>query len=92
MPFQRPLARSFSASSIRANAPALPGVYGLSNSREWIFIAVTDNIQRSLIEHFEGENASAKTRPTGFVFEVCHSESQQTRCDCLVREYRPSRN
>ena len=89
MPFQKPLARSFTASSIRANAPALPGVYGVSNARNWIYIGYSDNIQRSLIEHLDDQATFARNSPTGFVFEICYSEIQRTRCERLIREYRP---
>ena len=89
MPFQAPLARSFTAASILMNAPALPGVYGVANAREWIYIAATDNIQRSLTEHVQRGAFAPSVRATGFIFEVCYAEHQQTRCDSLIREYRP---
>src|SRR5689334_21940636 len=92
MPFANPLARSFTASSIRMNAPALPGIYGISNSREWIFISASQNIQGSLIEHFSNDQQLRETRPTGFVFEVCYLETQNARCERLIREYSPLRN
>ena len=93
MPFQKILCRNFTASSIRTNSPALPGVYGLSNSREWIFIGMSDNIQRTLLEHLQAEGTAVSRRaPSGFVYEVCYSEQQQSRCDRLIAEYRPACN
>jgi hypothetical protein len=89
MPFGNPVARAFTASSIRANAPALPGVYGISNSREWIFISSTDNIQASLLLHLGVDDALLGRSPSGFLFEVCHFEAQTGRCDRLIREYSP---
>ena len=89
MPFANPLARAFTPSSIRANAPALPGVYGISNRREWIFISTSENIQGSLLNHLRTDASILDREPSGFVFEICHSETQGSRCERLIREYGP---
>ena len=68
----------------------VPGIYGISNAREWIYIGWSDNIQRSLIEHLDEQATRLAGRvPSGFVFEVCSPERQRTRCEHLIREYRP---
>jgi hypothetical protein len=65
-------------------------VYGISNSREWIFIGSTDNIQSALIDHLqERESQLARSRPTGFVFELAWAERQSERRGRLIREYAP---
>ncbi len=89
MPFANPLSRSFTASSIRVNAPTLPGVYGISNAREWIFIGTSGNIQASLMDHLMEDSSVRKRNPAGFVFEVCYPERQAARCERLKCEYGP---
>jgi hypothetical protein len=90
MPFSPPMPRSFTAASVRANAPVLPGVYGISNAREWIYIGQADNIQAALLNHLRGvETPVLDRQPTGFIFEVCELALQPGRLDRLVREYNP---
>lgn len=82
--------RHLTATSVRTNAPASPGIYGLSNAREWIFIGESDNIQASLLEHLQqGYSAMMKKLPTGFVFEVRDSAGRAARREQLVFEYEP---
>lgn len=82
--------RKFSAASVVMYAPSLPGVYGLSNSREWVFIAETDNIRSALIKQLEqADSAVRKMNPTGFVFEVCSASARAVRQDRLIHEYGP---
>lgn len=88
MPFDRNLPRSFSAISIRTHAPAASGVYGLTNSRAWLFIGETDNIQESLLSHLRDGGEQA----TGFVFEICPPASRDQRQSRLVQEYIPTGN
>jgi len=93
MPFAPPMPRSFTAVSVRMNAPAAPGVYGISNAREWIYIGQTENIQAALMEHLGDAGTSIMNRrPTGFIFEVCDLASRQARLERLVREYKPTCN
>jgi hypothetical protein len=90
MPFDQYLPRSFTVPAIREHAPALSGVYGISNAREWIYIGETDNIQQMLMEHVrESNTALLKRQPTGFVFEVCAPARRADRQDRLVFEYAP---
>jgi hypothetical protein len=93
MPFERSVAHAFTASSIRNHAPFGPGVYGISNSREWIYIGETDNIQNRLFEHLQESGTFLKGRsPTGFVYEICGSDIRTKRRDRLIREYGPAGN
>jgi hypothetical protein len=73
--------------------PASPGVYGISNAREWIFIGESDNIQGALLGHLRDLYTSLmKRQPTGFVFEVCEGTRRTARQDRLVLEYEPRCN
>ena len=90
MPFERVFPRSFSAQTVNAEAPAMSGVYGISNAAQWIFIGETDNIQAALMTHLrEPANILQDRQPTGFVYEVCDRAQRPARLDCLVREYEP---
>ncbi len=90
MPFENSLAHAFKTSSVRNHAPVASGVYGISNSREWIFIGQTDNIQGELLAHLQQTGSSLLTRqPKGFVYELCTSGVRLSRHDSLVTEYSP---
>lgn len=91
MPFERPFPRPFTVGSIREHAPGLPGVFGLSNAREWLYIGEADNIQHALLERVTSSgSANSIQRPTGFVFEVCDRARQTVRQASLVLEYKPA--
>lgn len=90
MPFAQVIPRSFNVNGVRMFAPPQPGVYGISNAREWIFIGEAENIQEALLEHIGRRGAELMQRtPTGFVFEVCMGELRAGRRDRLVGEYGP---
>jgi hypothetical protein len=90
MPFEQFTPRSFTPVSVRANAPAASGIYGISNAREWIYIGESDNIQASLLRDLQkGDSVLLKRFPTGFVFELCNAGDRRARQDRLVLEYEP---
>lgn len=90
MPFDQFIPRPLSAGDIRTYAPAAPGVYGISNAREWILICETGNIQGALLTHLEErETPAMKRKPTGFVFEVCDPGRRAARLNRLMLEYEP---
>jgi hypothetical protein len=90
MPFEHLLPSPLTRSMIRANAPAASGVYGISNSREWIYIGETDNIQGTLLAHLhDPTSAVMKRQPTGFVWEVCDLARRTLRQDRLIVECGP---
>jgi excinuclease UvrABC nuclease subunit len=90
MPFDRFTPQSLTVPSVRANAPALSGIYGISNAHEWIYIGEASNIQAALLGHLQqSDSALMKRRPTGFVFEVCDPAVRFARQDRLVFEYEP---
>ena len=92
MPFCGNFAPVFNIASVRRDAPACSGVYGLSDAREWIYVGESDNIQRRLLELLDEVSLTALLRgrrPTGFVFEVCQVGSRIARQDRLVHELEP---
>ena len=90
MPFENSLAHAFTPSSIRNHAPVASGVYGISNSHEWIYIGETDNIQGKLLTHLQELGTPLLTRqPKGFVYELCTLGVRMGRHDRLVTEYGP---
>jgi hypothetical protein len=93
MPFESLTPHRFTLSAIRIFAPPQSGLYGMSNSREWIYIGIADNIQEALLAHLAAPQSSLMQRePTGFVFEVCDGPRRPARQDRLVLEYEPTCN
>lgn len=91
MPFPNYVGRVFKAAEIQREAPATSGVYGLSNSKGWIFIGETDNIQAQLLLHFYETGSSLSDRlPTGFNFEICAPGGRMARVTRLVFELKPT--
>jgi hypothetical protein len=82
--------RSFTSAGIQEYAPQAPGVYGITNASEWIYIGASDNVQSSLMRH-AGERGTpiAERSPLGFVFESCVPGQLATRLARLVLEYKP---
>lgn len=93
MPFEQGFPRPFRPMAIQSYAPAMSGVYGISNGREWIYIGETDNIQGALFRHVqESDTALQRHEPTGFVFEIVDRARRTARQDRLVSEYGPACN
>jgi hypothetical protein len=90
MPFARHSSYSFSTVSVRQNAPALGGIYGLSNARDWIYIYAVDDIRAALLDHPNERNPTPDFRSvTGFTFELCDTAERSQRCSRLIEELRP---
>ena len=90
LPFEQCSRQSFTLASIRAYAPSVSGIYGLSNAREWIYIGETDNIQASLLNELQQVDSALLSRgPTEFVFELCAPDARPSRQDRLVLECEP---
>jgi hypothetical protein len=90
MPFDQFTPRFFTPASLRANAPAASGIYGVSNAREWIYIGETDNIEASLLNDLQQRDLELFNRcPTGFVFELCDPVGGLARHNRLILEYEP---
>ncbi|HEU0122585.1 MAG TPA: hypothetical protein VFQ91_18780 [Bryobacteraceae bacterium] len=93
MSFKELIPHEFTSGSARCYAPMAPGVYGISNAREWIYIGQADGIQAALLGHLEALNMALIQRlPSGFVFEICSGNQRQVRQDRLVQEYVPILN
>ena len=90
MPFARHSGYSFTAASIRQNAPSWGGIYGLSNARAWIYIGAVDDIRAALLDHLNERDPTPDFRSvTGFTFELCDTAARSQRCTRLVEELRP---
>ena len=90
MPFEGYGGFTFSPVSVHRNAPSVAGVYGLSNSREWVFVGASYDIRATLMEHLgEGDTALKSRAPTGFTFELCNPAQFSGRVSRLISEYSP---
>ena len=93
MPFPGFRRYSFSATSIRQNAPSSPGVYGISNAKEWILVAAADDVQFALLEHLKNRGTALLARaPTGFTFDPCDETQIAARQRALIAELHPTCN
>lgn len=93
MPFDQPIPWPFIPADVQSYAPAAPGVYGLSNAREWLYIGETDDIQAALLAHLRESDTPLRNRhPTEFVFEICELELRSARQDRLILECEPTCN
>ncbi len=90
MPFAQLVPRAFHERGIGQYAPAVSGIFGISNAREWLYIGQTANIREALFECLRGGQAGLeKALPTGFVFEMCDPGGVHRRQAQLVAEYKP---
>ncbi len=90
MPFAGRSSYSFTAASIRQNAPPWGGIYGLSNARDWIYIRAVDNIRAALLDHLKKRNPTDDFRSVaGFSFEVVDTAERYQRCSRLIQELHP---
>ena len=93
MPFDQHIPRPFTPADVRAHTPSAPGVYGISNAREWLYIGAADDIQVALLRHIADLDSSLmRRRPVGFVFEVCDGAHRTARHHRLILEYEPTLN
>jgi hypothetical protein len=92
MPFENHGSRAYTETSIRKNAPAASGVYGLSNSREWIYVGESANLQGCLLAHLRGADLELARTPTGFTYELSRTADRVARQGRLVLELDPVRN
>lgn len=84
---------SFTPASIRQNAPPHPGIYALSNAREWVFVAETEDVQAALRAHLSAPGTRLRAAaPTGFTFELCDGGLRRARVSRLILELSPTCN
>ncbi len=83
---------AWTESSIITNAPAASGVYAIYNTG-WIYVGESGDLQRRLLQHFNGDNACiTRSVPTGFSFELCNEAERMVRQAVLIAQLRPSCN
>jgi hypothetical protein len=76
--------------SVKEHAPARPGIYGISNAAEWLYIGSSDNIRDALLGLLRASSSLLQgKRPSGFVFELCDQPGRAGRQHRLVAEYQP---
>jgi hypothetical protein len=93
VPFRGFRRYSFSLASIRQNAPSGPGVYGIANADEWLFIGSGEDIRAALLTHLNTPGTALLSRiPTGFAVEPFAEESYAARMTRLILELKPSCN
>ena len=91
MPFENCVARVYTAASVWQNAPPASGIFGLSNSRGWLYVGETDDIRGSLLALLEGrESATLSSGATGFSYELRGPGDRAQRHDQLTHELRPA--
>lgn len=90
MPFRNCFARVFKAAAIRREAPPFSGVYGLSDSRGWIYVGEGDDIRARLLGHLqETDTLLARRAPTGFSFELSPPAERVARQRQIILEFDP---
>jgi hypothetical protein len=92
MPFENCFGRVFTAVTIEREAPEASGVYGISNSQRWLYIADTENIRASLMGYLADCAANSQDAPAGFSFELSPAYSRTARRDRLIAELAPLQN
>ena len=90
MPFENCFGRVFTAVTIEREAPEASGVYGISNSQRWLYIADTENIRASLMGYLANPSGPLADLPSGFSFELSPSYSRIARRDRLIAELSPT--
>jgi hypothetical protein len=90
MAFAQPIPRPFNERGIWNYAPAESGVFGITNSREWVYVGASADIRATLLQLENGGDAQLSgALATGFVFEACDSELRNGRQEQLQAEYNP---
>jgi len=92
MPFENCFGRVFTAVTIEREAPEASGVYGISNSRRWLYIAETENIRASLMGYLADCPPNSRDLPAGFSFELSPAYNRTARRDRLIVELAPLQN
>jgi len=92
MPFENCFGRVFTAITIQREAPEASGVYGISNSHRWLYIAETENIRASLMGYLANTPPNSQDPPKGFSFELSPAYNRTARRDRLIAELTPLQN
>ena len=93
MPWNNRTGYAFTGASIRQNAPARSGVYGIYHQKLWVYFGESQDIQARLLQHLKGDNLCISTRkPSGFSFELWPSHQRVQRQNQLILEMTPPCN
>ena len=85
--------RSFTATSIDRNAPAASGVYGLADSRQWIYVGEAADIHAELRRILHNPSSQLGPHaPSGFTFELSDVSERAGRRNQLLAELNPVAN
>jgi hypothetical protein len=95
MPFANPNRYAYTELCVEKHCPAASGVYVLYSTGgftwEVIYVGEAEDVQKSLLQHLEGDNACiVDRRPTSFIAERVDAERRRARCDELIGEYSPT--
>lgn len=86
----------FSEAGIASYAPRESGVYGIYNSKEWIYIGEAKDMEARLYEHLRLQSNQgvriSRRNPTYFIFERCDYLTRISREAELIRELDPTCN
>ena len=81
---------AYTPASVRQNAPAASGVYGIFTRYTWIYIGESHDIQARLLQHLNGDSPCIQSSgATMFSFELVPAMLLAARHASLVQEYRP---
>lgn len=84
---------SFTRTAIINSVPNLSGVYAIWRQNEWIYVGETNDLQRRLLEHLDGDNRCITGRaPTNCGFELVSSAQRVQRQNALILELSPTCN
>jgi hypothetical protein len=80
----------FDEYTIRKLAPTGPGVYGIANSENWIYIGDSDNLEAALLRHLNASDTDLVQRnPTLFAWEKTLATDRAERKIALTQELKP---
>ncbi|HEV8441560.1 MAG TPA: GIY-YIG nuclease family protein [Methylomirabilota bacterium] len=90
MPWKNPRGFLYNPASVRRNAPAAAGIYGIFTRREWIYIGESKDIQARLLQHLNGDNPCISgSEAASFNFELVPEIQRVARMNGLVAEFDP---
>lgn len=76
--------------SILGSVPNLSGVYSIWSDSQCVYVGETQDLQRRLLAHLEGDNPCiARSQPTAFSFEAVPAGLRGTRQSALIFQLRP---
>jgi hypothetical protein len=80
----------FDEYTIRQLAPTGPGVYGIANSENWIYIGAAHSLESVLLRHLnETDTHMMQRNPTVFTWEKSPAEDRMQRKSALIEELQP---